>query len=377
MFESQTFETIISRMLDRIPNTFDKREGSIIWDALAPSAIEMSKLYETIDYFIEQQNPLTADREHLILICETFGITPLPATPAVFEAELVMKEEGNTVPIGSRFSWRTYTFKVTEQTGDTTYIIECEQTGKGTNEANGIILPIYNIVGLRSARIIRLLIPGEDEESTEDLRSRLIDYLQHPSYGGNENQYINDWVKPIAGVGGVKVIRTPDGKKARVDVIITDSEWNKPSAELIERVQNTLCPLGITGLPEIELSGTGITPIAHEVLVKPVEEYIVDVDLNLTLQDGFSFEMVEYEIKENITKMFKEKISEWDSRDNLLPYQTTKSTYITLSSIDINYILHDIKGIIYYENTLLNDNPVSVELAFNEIPVLGEVRNVI
>ncbi|NLG89960.1 MAG: phage portal protein, partial [Clostridiaceae bacterium] len=35
MFEEQTFEAIMQRMLDRVPNNIDKREGSIIWNALA------------------------------------------------------------------------------------------------------------------------------------------------------------------------------------------------------------------------------------------------------------------------------------------------------------------------------------------------------
>ena len=36
MYESQTTETILRRMLDKVPDSLDKREGSIIYDALAP-----------------------------------------------------------------------------------------------------------------------------------------------------------------------------------------------------------------------------------------------------------------------------------------------------------------------------------------------------
>ena len=41
MYEDITYEVILKRMLDRIPSTMDKREGSIIYDALAPAAIEL------------------------------------------------------------------------------------------------------------------------------------------------------------------------------------------------------------------------------------------------------------------------------------------------------------------------------------------------
>ena len=36
-----TYEQILERMLSRVPNTFDKREGSVIFDAIAPSAYEI------------------------------------------------------------------------------------------------------------------------------------------------------------------------------------------------------------------------------------------------------------------------------------------------------------------------------------------------
>ena len=45
MFEEMTYEKIMERMLSRVPDTLDKREGAIIFDALAPAAFEMSILY--------------------------------------------------------------------------------------------------------------------------------------------------------------------------------------------------------------------------------------------------------------------------------------------------------------------------------------------
>ncbi|MCY9219108.1 phage portal protein, partial [Bacillus haynesii] len=38
MFEDQTFDEIMERMLDRVPADIDKRENSVIWNALAPAA---------------------------------------------------------------------------------------------------------------------------------------------------------------------------------------------------------------------------------------------------------------------------------------------------------------------------------------------------
>lgn len=38
MYEEMTYENILQQMLDRVTSDVDKREGSVIFDALAPAA---------------------------------------------------------------------------------------------------------------------------------------------------------------------------------------------------------------------------------------------------------------------------------------------------------------------------------------------------
>ncbi len=45
MFEEYTFEQIMTNMMARVPNTIDKRQGSIIYNALAPAAVELSLIH--------------------------------------------------------------------------------------------------------------------------------------------------------------------------------------------------------------------------------------------------------------------------------------------------------------------------------------------
>ena len=45
MFEGYTFEYLMESMLSRVPDSLDKREGSIIYDALAPAAAELAQMY--------------------------------------------------------------------------------------------------------------------------------------------------------------------------------------------------------------------------------------------------------------------------------------------------------------------------------------------
>ena len=51
MFEVD-YEDILQRMLDRVPDSIDKRQGSIIYDALAPAAAELTQAYIYVDFVV-------------------------------------------------------------------------------------------------------------------------------------------------------------------------------------------------------------------------------------------------------------------------------------------------------------------------------------
>ena len=65
MYENMTSERLESRMLGRIPETLDKREGSIIFDATAPAAIELAEAYIMARVILRQTFATTADRPYL------------------------------------------------------------------------------------------------------------------------------------------------------------------------------------------------------------------------------------------------------------------------------------------------------------------------
>lgn len=54
MFEENTFDVVLDRMLGRVPDSMDKREGAIIYDALAPAAVELQLAYISLDTFLGQ-----------------------------------------------------------------------------------------------------------------------------------------------------------------------------------------------------------------------------------------------------------------------------------------------------------------------------------
>ena len=69
MYEHITYEEIVRRILARAPDTMDKREGSILYDAVAPMAVEIQNLYLELDTILSQSFIDTAEGEYLEMRC--------------------------------------------------------------------------------------------------------------------------------------------------------------------------------------------------------------------------------------------------------------------------------------------------------------------
>ena len=48
MFENKTYENLLDEKLESINSKYDKREGSIIFDELAPNSFEDANVYATM-----------------------------------------------------------------------------------------------------------------------------------------------------------------------------------------------------------------------------------------------------------------------------------------------------------------------------------------
>lgn len=60
MYEKMTYESILQKMLNMVSDDVDKREGSIIYDALAPAAYFLADQFFQLDNFVDLLLPDTA-----------------------------------------------------------------------------------------------------------------------------------------------------------------------------------------------------------------------------------------------------------------------------------------------------------------------------
>ncbi len=81
-------------------------------------------------------------------------------------------------------------YEVIEKISNGVFKLKCETAGIVGNQHFGTLIPIDYIDGLTSAELVEILIPGEDEEDTEDLRTRYFNTFNTKPYGGNKQDYI-------------------------------------------------------------------------------------------------------------------------------------------------------------------------------------------
>lgn len=180
MYEDKTYEAILQEKLARVASSLDKREGSIIFDALAPNSLESAMIYVALDTVLNETFADTASRDYLIMRCAERGTTPLRATCAVGIGEFSMD-----IPVGTRFSCDKYNWAVTEKIESLKYYLTCETAGADPNSYTGQLIPIEYIEGLATAELTSIVINGEDEEATETLRLRYLNSFENQSYGFN------------------------------------------------------------------------------------------------------------------------------------------------------------------------------------------------
>ena len=203
MFEDNTYKTILERMLSRVSDNVDKREGSVIFDTHSSTALEFQHLYIEFERIIDEAYGDTASRDYLILRCKERGIAPYEATKAILKGEFTPK---NIDVTGKRFNIDTLNYTVLEKIADGEYQVQCENSGICGNQNLGTMLPIDYVAALETAELTEVLIPGEDEEDTEDLRKRYFASFEENSFGGNVKDYLEK-VNAIQGVGSTKVTR--------------------------------------------------------------------------------------------------------------------------------------------------------------------------
>ena len=349
-YENMTYPVILKRMMERVtydyPN-LDTREGSILFNALAPAALELAIAYAELDNVLNESFVETASREYLYLACDQIGmdISSFEATKGTFQGEFNVE-----VPIGSRWNCDVYNFTITELVRqDTTsnyyiYELECETFGTGPNSVRGTLTAITDLPsGLTYSELTDCLVEGENELSDTEIRVAYYEFINSTASDGNVGQY-ERWCANYDGIGHYKVFPLWNGANT-VKVSILSASNRAASSTLVSDFQEYLDP-GTTGM------GNGVAPIGAFVTVSTATEISINVTCDVKLKSGYTSVP---DIDSALTAYFSS-----------IAYEKASVPYMNVGAVILS-----VDGIEAISNLKVNNGTSDITLQSEEIPVKG------
>lgn len=342
-------------MLGNVSSDVDKAEGSFIYDATSPVAIEIAQQEANLDQVVQKFDITTLSGDELATrIYQRTGITRNPATYATTDVTIT----GNgTINFGDLVQTPGgVQFKATQQTtvsGSATVNVQALVAGStGMIPANQITQYPVALPGLVSVTNPNPTQDGFDAENDADLLQRYYDYIRTPATGGNISQFVN-LMKNYTGVGDVKVYPTWNGNNT-VKLVLIDANKQPPSTDLITAAQNYMDP-GIQGL------GMGAAPFGAFTTVEGATASTITVNFTAVKDPDYTDAQRQTNVEVNLTAYLQS-----------IAFVESAVSYAKIGSAILSSV-----GILDYSDLTVNGGASNVSLSYTsaltETPVLGVV----
>ncbi|SFR78653.1 baseplate J/gp47 family protein [Anaeromicropila populeti] len=333
MFEEMTYEAILEDMLDRVTSDVDKREGSVIYDALAPCAYQLAQNYFNLNNFLDLVSGDTAIEKYLDRIVADYGITRKPATCAVRKINT-----SGPIESGTRWGIKDTSYVVTKTLSTNVYSAQCEQSGEIGNTYTGELENIDNVGGVLAV-LTDIITSGENEETDENLRNRFFTYLQRPGTSGNAFHY-REWALLVPGVGDAKVFPLWNGSgTVKILIVNNNLEIDKALETSVLSYIETVRPIGATVTVE-----------------SPIEKNI-SISSSIVLDGSATYE--------EVVRSFTEQLGAYLKK---LVFQNYSVSYAKIGSL-----LLSVPGVLDYSNLLINNGISNLLINEVEIPSVGTI----
>lgn len=365
--EERDFDYYLDQALEYVPDNIDIREGSIMYDALAPACYSLAEFTMQLKNVLLETFTQTAQGGYLDLRAEEHGIKRIAATQAIVKGKFT-KDDGSAVTLveGNRFSSiddDPVYYSVIQQDADPLYYtLLAETAGTRGNQYVGQLLPIDHFNGLATAELIEVVIPARDEESDDDLRARILKTYQVNAFGGNVEDYIN-FTSAIDGVGAVQVYPVWNGG-GTVRVVILNNAFGLPNTTLVDQVQEIISPTD-------NQKGYGLAPIGHLVTVAGPTQKNVSVSLHVDTVVGVSLDSLKSSISAKLEEHFLTLRKTWANHDDLYHYgQTIYRSQLIVSVLQVEGVAN-VSGVEF--NNADADLTLQMDNTKQEIAFLGTV----
>jgi len=340
-----TRQELLAQLLGNISDDYDKLAGSFFYDALMPAAIVLEGIYADIAKILPHAFAKTATGIYLDYKVAEQGLIRKEAAKAAGTVT-VSGNNGAVIKVGDKVSSDTVTFTVTQSgtitNGSVTVPVECDMAGAVGNLPAGTInrFPV-TLSGIISVTNTEPTSGGYDAETDDELRERYFEKVSRPLAGGNIYDYML-WAKEVGGVGEVKVIPLWNGNGS-VKVMVINSNGTAADSSLITKVA-----------ANIEQK----RPVGANVTVVSAEPLPINISVIIYIKEGYVLDDIKIGIQSAVSLYLKSIAFQQD--------------YVSYAQIGSRVLIQD--GVLDYQELLVNSGSGNVNVAENQVPVLGALE---
>lgn len=346
---AETELEIHNRMLTKTSDEFDKSDGSFIYDATKPPAIELAYLQEQIEKVESKLDIMNLKDDELKRFVYTrTGITRKIATYATSILKIVGAvgtkiNEGDLASTPSGMLYEFIESATIDSTGTINVNVICQSPGAAGNTPVDTItmLPI-TIDGIVSITNSSSITNGYDAETDEELRERYFDKLQRPGKAGNKYHF-EEWAKSVNDVGDARCVPRYNGPLS-VKVVLIDRNGLPASPELVATTRTLIDSEMAFGVEDLAVVGATAVPINITATIR----YLSSADEVTVVAN----------IKANIKAYLKE-----------LAFKVNRVSYAKIGATII-----ETEGVADYENLLVNGATANVEILDDQVAIVGGVN---
>ena len=279
------FEGAFGQSVPILPKAFLRALATVLGGALA-------LLYRFLRWTYDQLFAATADEDALIRQGQEYGLFMRQATSSIIEMQIV-GDSGALIPSGTIWTGNNglaYTQRgdaLIADTGLATGIrLECLVSGSsgslGVGNRLAVASPVGGVIGASCTAII---VEGEDAETVEEFRARVIQRKAGQPQGGSAADYVG-WAMEVPGVVKAFAFRTATGTVTVYPLEDTSGDARIPVASKIAEVLEYV-------------SNPARRPLCATTLVAAMTERTVDISItSLTPNDATTRSAIESAVRD-------------------------------------------------------------------------------
>lgn len=343
LFEDETPETILERILGRMDTELQTREGSYAYDQAAPIAFEIWRVLMTLNELIEAFYVNKDSGKYLDAHASLFAMARRQGARAAAKITFTGRD-GVVVPADTVFFAGELEFRLAKaviiRDGSAVGCLLAAEAGQKYNvPARAVTQILRTLPGLERFES-EAAEGGADPETDADLYERLDEKRKRPPTSGNPGHY-REWALNVDGVGAVRVTPLWHGP-GTVKVLIAGYDRRPVDGAVVDACAKYI---------------ESQRPVGADVTVASAKAAEVDVSARVVLEAGASLAAVEEAF-----------VSELDTYLADAAFEE-----FTVYTHRVGALLMSIDGVVDYRDLTINGDAGNLQLDADSVPVTGEV----